>query len=44
MRYGHDVLLEKFVKNDHVLFLAKKYIVRQVLDNLSDEKEATSNR
>jgi hypothetical protein len=43
MRYGHDVLLEKVVENDHVLFLPKKYVVRQVLDNFSDEKEATSN-
>jgi len=43
MRYGHDVLLEKVVENDHVLFFPKEYVVRQVLDNLSDEKEATSN-
>lgn len=43
MRHGHDVLLEKLVEDDHVLFLPKKYVVRQVLYNFSDEKEATSN-
>jgi len=43
MRYGHDVLLKKLVEDDHVLFLPKKYVVRQVLDNFSDEKEATSD-
>jgi len=43
MRYSHDVLLEKLVENDHSLFFPKEYVVRQVLDNLSDEKESTSN-
>jgi hypothetical protein len=43
MRYGHDILLKKVIENDHMLFLSKKYIVRQVLDNFSDEEEATSN-
>ena len=43
MRYGHDILLEKLIEDDHVLFLPKKYVVRQVLDNFSDENEATSN-
>lgn len=43
MRYSHDILLEKLVENDHALFFPKEYVVRQVLDNFSDEKEATSN-
>ena len=43
MRYGHDVLLEKVIENDHVLFLPKEYVVCQVLDNFSDEKESASN-
>ena len=43
MRYGQDVLFEKLVENDHVLLFPKENVVRQVLDNLSDEKKATSN-
>jgi hypothetical protein len=43
MRYGHDVLFEKLVENDHALFFPKEYVVCQVLDNFCDEKEATSN-
>lgn len=43
MRYSQDVLLEKVVENDHELFFPKENVVRQVLNNLSDEKKATSN-
>ena len=43
MRYSQDVLLEKVVENDHELFFPKENVVRQVLDNLSDKKKATSN-
>ena len=43
MRYSQDVLLQKVVENDHVLFFPKENVVRQVLNNLSDEKKATSN-
>lgn len=41
MRYGHDILLEKVVENNHELLLPKKHVVCQVLDYSSDEKQAT---